>query len=56
MGTSVSQDKKGGLVCGVAGVRDPDGGVNCWSGQGEVVWLGAERNGSRWCGDTAETC
>ena len=54
--TSVSRDKKGGRVlCGVGGVRDFDGGVNCWSGQGAVVWLGAGRNGSRWCVDTAGT-
>ena len=54
--TSGSHVMKGGRVGGVAGFRDPDGGVNCCSGQGAVVWLGAGRNGSRWWGDTAETC
>ena len=55
VGPSISQDGKGGCVGGVAGFRDPDGGVNCWSGQGAVVWLGAGRNASRWCVDTAGT-
>ena len=53
---SGSRDNKGGRVGGVAGGRDPDGGVICCSGQGAVVWVGAGRNGSRWCGDTAEMC
>ena len=45
---SGSRDNKGGRVGGVAGGRDPDGGVICCSGQGAVVWVGAGRNGSRW--------
>ena len=53
--TSGSHVMKGGRVGGAVEGRDPGVGVNCCSGQGAVVWLGAERNGSRWCGDTAET-